>query len=219
MDGRAGLRKPVCDLVDGEGWPRADDWRAWTRKPAAGARSCAPQRPDAGVRFGGVRSAPRQGGARRAIWRKLTSSSLFQARRRNFTAVCRTADDAASRCQWRHCQLCGHAQHQLHQHLLLQMPASAPFQKASSARICAAALMISNSSAITPRMRGLGAGRDGSLHAGRHSPVLYRAHLPGHLQGGQGERPRNPCARIFAAGGVPGRENAWPVALGLPRAS
>ena len=87
-----GLRKPVYDLVDGEGWPRVDDWRP--------GRESSPPPSDLGLLR--VPAQPRvSSGVRVALARvergELLAESdiveLFQARRQDFAAVCRAADD------------------------------------------------------------------------------------------------------------------------------
>jgi FO synthase len=86
------LRKPVYDLVDGEGWPRADDWRPGRESP--------PPALDLALLHGPAQP-PISGG----VWSALTKAErgelltepdivkLFQARHQDFTAVCRAADD------------------------------------------------------------------------------------------------------------------------------
>ena len=87
-----GLRKPVYDLVDGEGWPRAGDWRSGCEGP--------PPRTDVALLHGvpqpGGSSGVRAALAKAQSGELMTESdivNLFQARRQDFTAVCRTADD------------------------------------------------------------------------------------------------------------------------------
>ncbi len=86
------LRKPVYDLVDGEGWPRADDWRPGRESPPPALDLALLHGPAQPGVSGGVRSALTKAGHSEL----LTESDLvelFQARRGDFTAVCRTADD------------------------------------------------------------------------------------------------------------------------------
>jgi FO synthase len=86
------LRKPVYDLVDGEGWPRADDWRPGRASPPPALDLALLHGPAQPCVSGGVRSAL----AKVERSELLTESdivNLFQARRQDFTAVCRAADD------------------------------------------------------------------------------------------------------------------------------
>jgi FO synthase len=87
-----GLRKPVYDLVDGEGWPRADDWRPGREGPPPVldlALLHGPARPRVSS---GVRS-PLAKAERAELLMESDIVELFQARRQDFTAVCRAADD------------------------------------------------------------------------------------------------------------------------------
>jgi FO synthase len=87
-----GLRKPVYDLVDGEGWPRTDTWRPGREGPPP-ASDVALLRGAAPLRIsGGVRSALDKA-ERGELLAESEIVSLFQARRHDFTAVCRAADD------------------------------------------------------------------------------------------------------------------------------
>ena len=90
LDGH--LRKPVYDLVDGEGWPRADDWRAGRESPPpaldlALLHGLAQRRVSSGVRS--VLAKAERG----ELMTESDIVNLFQARRQDFTAVCRAADD------------------------------------------------------------------------------------------------------------------------------
>ncbi len=56
----------------------------------------------------------------------------------------------------------------------------------------------------------MAARRDGSVHAGRNPPVLYRRDLFGHRADGEGCRSRHPSPRFLAARGAPRRGDARP---------
>ena len=87
-----GLRKPVYDLVDGEGWPRADDWRPGREGPPPPLDLALLHGPAQRRVSSGVRSA--LGKAERGeLLTEPDIVKLFQARRQDFTAVCRAADD------------------------------------------------------------------------------------------------------------------------------
>ena len=87
-----GLRKPVYDLVDGEGWPRVDDWRPGRESPPPPSdlgllRGPAQPRVSSGVRVALARVE------RGELLAESDIVELFQARRQDFAAVCRAADD------------------------------------------------------------------------------------------------------------------------------
>jgi FO synthase len=87
-----GLRKPVYDLVDGEGWPRADDWRPGREGPSPAldlALLHGPPQPPVST---GIRSALAKA-ERDELLSESDIVNLFQARRQDFAAVCRAADD------------------------------------------------------------------------------------------------------------------------------
>ena len=192
------LRKPVYDLVDGEGWPRADDWRPGREGPPPALDLALLHGPARRLVSSGVRSALTKA-ERRELLTEVDIVELFQARRQDFTAVCRAADDLrrdvngdivsyvvtrninyTNICSFK-CQFCAFSKGKLSENLR-----GRPYD-------------LELSDHRRSRLGSLGARRDGSLHAGRHSPLLYRAQLPRHLQSGQGERSRNPRARFFAA--------------------
>ena len=78
--------------MDGEGWPRADDWRPGRESPPP-ALDLALLRGPAHPRVSGrVRSALAKA-ERGELLAESDITELFQARRQDFTAVCRTADD------------------------------------------------------------------------------------------------------------------------------
>ena len=78
--------------MDGEGWPRADDWRPGRESPPPALDLALLHGPAQPGVSGGVRSA-----LTKAEHGELLTESdiveLFQARREDFTAVCRAADD------------------------------------------------------------------------------------------------------------------------------
>ncbi len=87
-----GLRKPLYDLIDGDGWPRTDGWRPGRTDPP----------PPADVSFIQAARPERVSAELRSVLdkvdenRRLTEADivrLFRARREEFTAVCRAADD------------------------------------------------------------------------------------------------------------------------------
>jgi len=86
------LRKPVYDLVDGEGWPRADDWRPGRESPPPPLDLALLHGPAQLCVSGGVRSALAKA-ERSELLTESDIVNLFQARRRDFTAVCRAAAD------------------------------------------------------------------------------------------------------------------------------
>ena len=86
------LRKPVYDLVDGEGWPRADDWRPGRESPPPALDLALLHGPAQPCVSGGVRSALAKA-ERSELLTESDIVNLFQARRQDFTAVCRAADD------------------------------------------------------------------------------------------------------------------------------
>jgi FO synthase len=86
------LRKPLYDLLDGDGWPRADDWSPGRADPP----------PALDVALLNAARPARIPGELRSILakvgdRKLLTEAdivrLFRSRREEFTAVCRAADD------------------------------------------------------------------------------------------------------------------------------
>ena len=86
------LRKPVYDLVDGEGWPRADNWRPGREGPAPALDLALLHGPARRLVSSGVRSALTKV-ERRELLTEIDIVELFQARRQDFTAVCRAADN------------------------------------------------------------------------------------------------------------------------------
>jgi FO synthase len=86
------LRKPVYDLVDGDGWTRADDWRPGRESPPPALDRALLHGPAQPCVSGGVRSALAKA-ERSELLTESDIVNLFQARRRDFTAVGRAADD------------------------------------------------------------------------------------------------------------------------------
>ena len=99
------------------------------------------------------------------------------ARRRISTAVCAAADALRARSTATASAMSSTATSTTPTSAI-SAASSAPSPRASSARICAAGPTTSALEEIARRtQRGLGARRDGSLHAGRHPSGLYRRHL------------------------------------------
>ncbi len=86
------LRKPVYDLVDGEGWPRDDNWRAGRESPPPALDLPLVHGPAHRCVSGGLRSLLAKA-ERGELMTESDIVELFQARRQDFIAVCRAADD------------------------------------------------------------------------------------------------------------------------------
>lgn len=100
-----------------------------------------------------------------------------------------------------------HAEHQLHQRLLHRLPLLRLRPAAHRRR----RLHALPGPGRRPRPTGLGGGRGGGLHAGRHPSRPARDGVLRHREGRQGARARHACARLLADGGRQRRDPHRPV--------
>ena len=145
--------------------------------------------------------AARRGRDRRACSRRAAPTS---------TRVAQAADALRRAGQRRRRELRRQPQHQLHQHLLLPLPASAPSPRARrSESLRGTPYDLGLDGGRAARARGLGARRDRSLPAGRHPSRLHRRDLPRDLLRAVKEAvPEHARPRLLAAGSDAGRGDA-----------
>ena len=133
---------------------------------------------------------------------------LFAARGRAAEAVCRHADELRSRGERRSRRLRRQSQHQLHQRLLLPLPVLRVLQGQARRASARRRLRAGSRGDRAPHPRGLAAGRDRDVPAGRHPSRLHRADLSRHLPDREARGAGDPRARLLAARGVAGRAHA-----------
>ena len=112
------LRTPLLRRIDADGWPRTDEWSPGTLGRAARPRFSDRRRPAIAGEIPAILAKAQAGD-------KLGEADivrLFRARGEELAAVCSGRRRAAASRQRRRRFLRRHPQHQLHQHLLFQMP-------------------------------------------------------------------------------------------------
>ncbi len=158
--------------------------------------------------FGGrARRNPRARDARGGAVGSRDRAAVRGARGRGARGV-RGGRCAAPRCERRDGQLRGHAQHQLHQRVLVPLQVLRLLQGQAVGEFARPALRSRSRRDRATHRGGMGARRDRGVHAGRHPPRLYRRDIPRHPARGEGGGARHACPRLLAARGVAGGEDA-----------
>ena len=116
-------------------------------------------------------------------------TALFEARGADLGAVLAAADELRREVVRRRGQLRRHAQHQLHQRLLLPLRLLRVLEGQARGEPARAPLPRPARGDRPPLPRGLGARRGRGLPAGRDPPGLHGRLLPRDLRGDQGELP------------------------------
>ena len=150
----------------------------------------------------------RRGGARPSLPRP----------RRRAAACLRRRRPAAPRGLRRRGHLRRHAQHPVHERLLLPLRLLRVLEGPAGGEPARRPVPRPHGRDRPPRPRGLGAGRDRGVPAGRHPPGVHGRLLRGRRRGDPrgGARPAHP--RLLGARGVAGRGDARRAARRVPRA-
>jgi FO synthase len=167
-----GLRTHVLDAIDGDGFPRVDDWTpgAEARPPATDLSLIG--RPWDTARVGADLMAILERARGGAALSEAELVRLFRARGEEFTAVCATADALRARSAATSSATSSTATSTTPTSAT-SSASSAPSPRASCRRTCAAGPTTSRGRDRPPDARGLGSGRHRGLHAGRHPPRIH----------------------------------------------
>ncbi len=206
------LRTALLHRIDADGWPRTDDWSPGTTAPLPADAQRIESPAVASSDLVADSRSRRRPGARSA---EAEIVRLFQARGDGFAAVCAVRRCAAARGVRRRRLLCRDPQHQLHQHLFVQMPVLRLLEGQDEREPARAALQSVARGDRHAGERSLGARRHRSLHAGRHPSGFHRRYLSRHLPRRARGRARHARSRLFAARGASGRGHARSAGRGI----
>ena len=189
--------RALLQRIDADGWPRTDDWSPGTAQPLPEESRSLPapaviSNDDCRRSSIGRRPAGRCRNLKSCVCSRRATTSL------SLSAA--AADIAAARGLRRHGLLCRHPQHQLHQHLLVQMPVLRVLERQNERELARAALTISRSRKLPgarakPGQRGA---TEVCMQGGIH-PDFTGAHLSGDLPRRARRGAGYACSRLFAA--------------------